>query len=176
MTNLHTTIEALLAEQYIVKVGEQFVFTKKFYADLAIPAITSKLEIATIVKAHQPTYVRLGIDPSLDQVQYRKAVWSKFVQDAEIPHRVDTGSGSYTIKQYSKYAAARLIQIIGNPAIDYAILVESTKHYYKTVTYKVTLMRYIMEDFWEVEYEEYQKRKAAGIITRTAGENRWEGT
>lgn len=142
-------INELIAQDFIVVMNEDFIFTKKYY-------LLNSQEITTVTTATpivSPPVLRLGDN--------KKEIWNQFIIDTEIPHRVNTGSGNYTVRQFSKGAVNKLISIISTSGVDYQTLVDSTKHYYKTVVYKILLSRYLLEDVWQDEYNEYIKKKTS---------------
>lgn len=157
-------IEELIAQDLIVLMSGQFIFTKKYHLltnqGLALIKTDS---VAVLDKPH----------PALSSADNKKDIWNQFIADTEIPHRVNTGSGTYTVRQFSKSAVNKLIQIMSDPSVDYKTLVDSTKHYYKTVTYKILLSRYLLEDVWQDEYNEYVKKKLPGA-TDAPWKNKFE--
>lgn len=149
---LKDVVQWLLSESYVVTVNGELVFTKKCLDDLGTPSVT-KVEDSEAPK-------QLQARPKVDL----KDIWNKFITDAEVPHRVRASDGGiYTVRQFSKGVAARLVAIINK--VDYKILVESTKNYYRTVSYKQLLSNYIEKDLWKYEYDEWLKNKATPMPT-----------
>lgn len=112
------------------------------------------------------------------QIISREQIWKKFIEDADIPHKA-TGSDNrqYTIRQYSPGIADRLIQII-KAVPNYRTLVEATKLYYKSNSFKMILSNYIDKGVWKDEYERYEKAIQTGqidnVIASSSGGNRFE--
>ena len=160
---LKDVVQWLLSESYAVIVQGQLVITQKCQSE-----ITSL--IAPPIEQVLPTVAPKKVTrPPVDV----RAIWDKFMEDADIPHRVTAhNGGQYTVKQYSRPAAARLAQIVNDKTIDYKILVESTKNYYKTVTFKQTIGNYIEQEVWRYEYLEWQKK--GNKKPHVPGENRFE--
>jgi len=161
---LKNVLQWMIDHQYAVLLGKQFVLTNKVDAELNGTRPTAQL-----VLAYTPvqTAVTRLVNPT-----DKKEVWNKFITDAEIPHRVkSTTGGTYTVRQFGASAADKLIRIVSNPSIDYNAFVESTKHYYKTVTFKALLSNYLLKEIWKGEYDEWIKGNRTLL---TSGENRFE--
>jgi hypothetical protein len=108
----------------------------------------------------------------------REEIFKKFIDDAKIPHKaLGTDGKFYTIRQYSPGIADRLIQIIKSVQ-NYEILVESTKLYYTSNSFKKTFSNYIDQKIWKDEYERYEQDKAAGrtnmVTVVSSGGNKFE--
>lgn len=167
---LKEAIEYLLQNSFLVKVGDELIFTKKCYQELKITTkVETALAIATPMEQDKNQVNRLIYSDN------KKELWNQFIEATEIPHRVNTGTGNYTVRQYSKSAVDKLIKIISQPGVDYQILVDSTKNYYKTVTYKILLSRYLLEDAWIDEYTEFNKKRlGTAKVEPTPGANPFE--
>src|SRR5690606_2334782 len=101
----------------------------------------------------------------------KKAVWYKFIEDAEVPHRLYTNDGkSFTVRQYSPNIADQLIKII--KSCDYSKLVESTKKYYKRNGYRVVISNYFAKEIWKGEYDSFGQVEKKPI--RVDGSNPFE--
>lgn len=154
----------LLEEGYLVLVSGKPILTAKFERELGhedkavhptVEGVTKVLELEKNVIIKPTTYT--------DDL---KEIWNAFILDCELPHRVsDNRGGTYTIRQYSKGIAGRLKKIIADPKTDYTRLVESTKHYYKTVSYKSILSNYIDKEIWLSEYELWNTKIKKDITT-----------
>lgn len=157
---LKKNIQWLIDNGYCVLVNKTIVFTSKVNQELKGSGISAAIEEPPTPKEE---IKGLSDDP--------KQVWAKFIEDAEIPHRVIAPDGGrYTVRQYSPANAKKLVAIINNARVDYIKLVESTKNYYKTVTYKALLSNYLEKDLWVHEYNEWKgKAKVTG-----KGENPFE--
>lgn len=146
---------------YMLMVGGRLAITSKLEKELGItvPEELSQKQISNeLVK---PTTYTTDL----------KAIWNKFIEDAQIPHRVRSPNGSiYTVRQYGSAVAKKLAIIIGRLDIDYTRLVESTKNYYRTVSYKSLLSNYIDQDIWYHEYTSWGEVKKNEVD----GGNRWE--
>lgn len=155
---LNEIAQWMLDREYAILANGQFCLTAKFHTDLKTTATATATVAQKIV--------------AINTEEHRKEVWNKFVEDTDIPWRVQNSSGGvYTVRQYSKLAAKKLVSIINDEAIDYQRLVDSTKHYYKTVTFKKLLSNYINEDIWKDEYEQYKKQAQHTIFD---GGSKWE--
>jgi len=161
--NLKNVLQWMIDNEYGVLIGKEFVLTNKVNTEL------NGLRPSTAVIAiHRPvTAVTKVINPTS-----KKDIWNKFIADADIPHRVkSTTGGTYTVRQFGAAAVNELIKIISDPSIDYHAFVESTKHYYKTVTFKALLSNYLLKQIWRGEYDEWIKGNRNVV---TSGENRFE--
>lgn len=164
MTDVKKCAQWLLQNGYAVLVNNQFILTKKFTDELKL---TDNQVVTTTTEITKP-YI-----PDIKVSDNKKDIWNQFCIDADIPHRVTApGGGSYTVRQYSLTNANRLIKIITDPTIDYKTLVESTKNYYKTVTYKTMLSNYFEKEVWRGEYDSWGKG-GRNIIPNDGG-NPWE--
>jgi len=156
---LEEVVKWLLDNGYGIMVYNDFVITKKLNDDLK-GGVQTDIDFESLPAT---TTVKYTID--------KKEIWNKFIRDAEIPHRVNTPTGSYTVRQYNLPAVKKLISILSDPTVNYDRLVASTKHYYKTVTYKIILSRYLINDVWKDEYDHY---KESSNEARIDGSSRWE--
>lgn len=148
------TVNWLLEEGYLVLVAGRPVLTAKFEKEVGFVDNTSVVEKMTSREISNEL-----IKPTT-YTDNPKEVWNIFIEDASIPHRVSDGKGGqYTVRHWSPTIAKKLMKIISDPKIDYTRLVESTKHYYKTVTYKNILSNYIDKEIWLHEYESYSTNK-----------------
>lgn len=137
MIDLKQAIDYMLSNGYVAFVNGELV-------------ITNKLKREFVANADLLT---------------KKEVWDKFIQDADIPHRVSGSDGKfYTIRQYSPKVGNLLLAAI--KACDYDVLVESTKRYYKSTGYKLVLSNYFERRVWVEEYNRYMKEKKDGTLTR----------
>lgn len=156
--DLRTCVQYLLDNGYAIITQNQVVLTKKLNEELK-----GKSTITQV-----PTKVETVVVTNLDD---KKAVWNKFIEDAEIPHRVNSPhGGTYTVRQYSQQNANKLARIIA--AVDYNRLVESTKNYYKTVSYKALLSNYLDKDIWKHEYDSWTGQAVKS--NQNDGTNRFE--
>ncbi len=162
MTTFSQAVDYLLNNGYLAYINGEITITGKFNREFRpIP-----VERAEQLFPENPTIVS------------REAIWKKFIEDAEIPHKVTATDGKlYTIRQYSPAIANKLVQIIRSVP-DYKILIESTKLYYRSNAYKLTLSNYIDRRVWSEEYDRYAKAKADGkldnILSAGSGGNRFE--
>jgi len=165
---LKEVIQWMLNNGYGLLVNKQFVLTDKVNEELFNKSvIQSSVEVV-----RTSTEV---VKTSTEVVKYKatedekKEVWNKFISDTKIPHRVNTGTGVYTVRQYNLPAANALLKIIKDPAIDYSRLVKSTNNYYNTVTYKILLSKYLLNGVWKDEYDNYQQNSRVND-----GSTKWE--
>lgn len=147
----------LLDNGYLVLVENQVVVTRKLTDSLNLPKSVEVEQVA------QQTQTAVMTAPAKTVVKPTKKglkeIWDQFIVDAEIPWRVTNPRGEkYTVRQYGPTAATRLKEIIEEEGIDYQILVESTKYYYKNTTYKSTLFNYFIKELWREEYTEFGKK------------------
>jgi hypothetical protein len=146
-------VKWLLDNNYAVLVDGEIILTRKLADELSgIQVSEGKPKIGRIVV----------------NTDEKKELWNKFILDCEVPHRVTSPDGKiYTIRQYNKQAVDKLISILKDPTINYQRFVESTKNYYKTVTYKNTLSNYLIREIWRGEYDYLPEHT-------TQGDNRFE--
>lgn len=158
--SLKESLKWLVDNGYCVVVHNQVVFTKKANEELKAEGLK-----APIQKVESPgdAMKHLLSDP--------KMVWNKFIEDAGIPHRVKAPDGGvYTVRQYSVSNAKRLAAIITDPKLDYKRLVDSTRNYYETVSYKALLSNYFEKGLWLQEYNEWKGKQ----VNMGSGGNRME--
>lgn len=162
--NLKECVDYLLANGYAVVALDQFVVTKKLQDEL--------FKREPNIHTPEPPQTIMPVKTVSPKSLIGKDLWNIFIADAEIPWRVTAPDGGvYTVRQFSPAMAKKLSTIINNPEIEYSILVESTKHYYKTVTYKALLSNYLEKDIWFGEYQEWKKNKGKTITPRNDGSN-----
>lgn len=161
--NLRGVTQWLLDNEYGIMVGGKFVITQKFNSELG----------GWTNDAPPVPFVREAVaieEPVVTMLTDKKLLWNRFIEDAEVPWRVKAPDGGiYTVRQYSASAVNNLVKIINDPSVNYQRLVESTKEYYKTVTYKKLLSNYLNDGIWKSAYDEYGKNPPVG-----GSENRWE--
>lgn len=164
-------VEGLLQDGYLILVGGKPVLTAKFEKELGYKS--QEVAMTPIQKEIVKSENVMNSGDVMKKITDPKLAWNTFILDAEIPHRVKSTDGStYTIRQYSQSIARKLLKIIQDPKVDYWKLVESTKNYYKTTSYKALLSNYISKDIWMNEYSEW---KGTGkTVTLGDGGNRWE--
>jgi len=162
-------IDYLCSREFAVIVEGKAVLTNKFY-EIFPPPNTTIIKYNEITPNQVLTQaVHNYNNPTAEE---KKQIWTKFINDSELPYRVTApGGGTYTIRQYSPAAVNKLLSILRNKDLDYKRFTESTKHYYKTVAYKLTLQRYLCEEVWSDEYLNFGKKS---VGTSTDGSNRWE--
>lgn len=150
-------IDFLVQKEYAVLVDNKPVLTKKFYDVFPLPS--------TEVIQYKTTPVKLSSKKSYT-AEEKKQIWNEFVDKSEIPFRVKApGGGIYTVKHFSVPAVNKLISILETKDLDYDRFIESTKNYYKTVTYKLTLQRYLCEEVWFEEYKQWNINKTKPLTT-----------
>ncbi len=161
-------MDYLVQQEYAVWIDNKPVLTKKFY-DIFPPPNTEMF-----IYQRKPNVILESSKKRVYSAEEKKQIWNEFVDRAEIPFRVKApGGGIYTVKHYSKPAVDKLISILETKDLDYTKFIESTKNYYKTVTYKLTLQRYLCEEVWEEEYKQWGS-KAKQVQTTNDGSSRWE--
>jgi hypothetical protein len=160
--NLKQINEYLVENGYIISIRDKPILTNKYFRDiLKSNSVSINLPVVQdikIVKAEQKA-VTLAAG---------KQLLKQFAEDSCIPHRVPDGrGGEYTVKTYSQEATKAFVSImnrVANGELDYTILTASTRLYYAKGSYKKTLTNYLLEDIWEAEYLEFNKKNNEGKI------------
>lgn len=156
---LKETLDQLAVDGYLVYVNNSPVFTSKLYQELGV----TDLQSPVLEPLNKP---RKRVRGSAEA----REIWHKFVKDAELPWRVTSTTGSsYTVCQFSVAAVDKLISILEDPNVDPVLFTQSVKHYYATVTYKTTFQKYLMNEIWKFEYDQFKNSKKAGTINRSHG-------
>ena len=157
------SVKFLLDNDYAIIVNRKLVLTDKLSVALDLGVEVSTPQI--LFKTSQEV---VTVSKSTDY----KDIWNKFIEDSEVPHRVKspTDGGSYTVRQYSQANARKLANIVNDEEIDYNRLVQSTKNYYRTVSYKALLSNYIEKGIWKDEYDNWKENE----LQDGAIGNRWE--
>lgn len=167
---LKEVIQWLLDNKYGLIVNDQFIVTQKLNQDLFNRPQDSVVAIARVIHIPETVNVSNIINKDIVSIDNKKQIWNEFIERACIPHRVKDGKGGqYTVRQYNEPAIKKLISIIKDPNINYDRLINSTKHYYMTVSYKVLLSNYLLKDMWLDEYKNYKE----GSVNHE-GTNRFE--
>lgn len=158
-----SAVEFLLENGYLAYLSDKVVITNKF---------TREFNPLPRPRAEQ-------LFPDKPEVVSREDIWNKFMADAEVPHRATfSGDGKqYTIRQFSLKAANNLIKVIKSVP-DYKVLVEATKAYYKSNSYKLTFTNYLERRVWKQQYDQYEKALKEGklreMLARGSGSNKFE--
>lgn len=160
---LKKVVQYLLDNEYAVVVNGEVVITAKLNKTLKGEFKELDKPVSIIGSGRTAQELDAALFPD-----EKRLLWDKFIQDADIPYRVVSPNTRdvYTVRQWNKVACKKLLGIISNPKVDYNTLVESTKNYYATVSYKKTLTNYLNDDIWAQEYLEWVKNKG-----RTAPRN-----
>jgi hypothetical protein len=159
--------QKLLDDGYLVLVSGKPILTAKFEKEIGYE---TKTPIETILS---PKQVSNELVKPTTYTDNPKEVWNAFVDSCEIPWRTRTTSNeTYTLRQYSLGIAKTLMRIINDPKIDYKRLVESTKQYYKTTSYKMVLSNYLAKEVWRDAYENYTVKSIK--LDSTDGSSLWE--
>lgn len=149
--NLRNVVAWLLDQEYGHLINGEFVITNKLNRDLrpggGVSIITPTLQLT------------------------KKDTWNRFILDAEIPHRVTSSIGTYTVRQFNAVAVNKLISILRDSEVDNEKFIASTKNYYKSVTGRTTLSKYLTSDLWRDDYNEWIKNPIAIV---NDGSSRWE--
>jgi hypothetical protein len=157
---LKEVIQWMLDNGYGLLVNNKFVITHKVNDELFTKPVTQSVELVKttneVVKTPTELVKRVEKKKIVTEDE-KKGLWNKFIEDAKIPHRVNSGTGVYTVRQWNKPASDILYKIVNNPDIDYQRLVDSTNNYYTTITYKILLTNYLLNNVWEDEYNNYSK-------------------
>ena len=157
---LKEVIQWMLDNGYGLLVNNQFVITHKVNEELFTKPVTQSVELVKttneVVKTSTELVKRVEKKKIVTEDE-KKKVWNQFIADSKIPHRVNSGTGVYTVRQYNLPAANVLWKIVNDPTIDYQRLIDSTNNYYKTVTYKRLLTNYLLNEIWKDEYDNYNK-------------------
>lgn len=162
MIDFAKAVDFLLQNGYLAHINGEITITGKFKREFR-PVPRERIEQ---IFQDSPTVVS------------REAIWAKFIKDADIPYKgYSTDGKTYTIRQYSPGIADKLIQII-KTVPSYELLVESTKAYYKSNTFKKILSNYIDQKIWKDEYERYEQAKKEGklnnFLAPSSGGNKFE--
>jgi hypothetical protein len=80
-----------------------------------------------------------------------KQIYKFFIEDCKIPLK-HNGNIVYLLTEETKDALNVLQSIINNPTIDYKVLTEKIRNYYKTVTSPKPLKTFLKEGTWETVY------------------------
>lgn len=154
----------LLDNGYAYIVNQSFTLAKKFSDDLGLKPIT----VEPITATSPPKLL-----PNILSKLTNKEIWNQFCLDAEVPFRVINPRGErYTVKHYSVSAASYLTRILQDKELNYQKLIDATRHYYKTVSYPMTLMNYLEKEVWRGEYDNWNNGKSK--LSIPDGSNRWE--
>lgn len=102
------------------------------------------------------------------------AAFIQFITEAEVPQRGNSRDGSYDLNKYSEPAMKAFKKILES-GVDYLILVNSTKIYYKThKQYQNKISKYIEDGIWRSDYEALkasaEKGGEQGIIDHVKNE------
>lgn len=137
--------EFLRDNQYILANGSEYVFSKKFYEELATKAVIS---------------VKSSIDmlPTLTTPRREFINWQLkfigFIDKAQVPKRIETRTGeAYDCNKYSEPAMKEFRKIIEKEGINEEVLIKSTMLYYKSgSSYKKKIGNYIIDGDWRSDY------------------------
>lgn len=166
MSTLKECLEYMFSNGYLlITIGGEVTITNKLKRELVkIPLKTNDFSLE---------------GKTATQIATKGEVWEKFMNDAEVPHKVIATDGkSYTVKQWSAQIQQKLISII-QKVKDYTILTESTKLYYKSNTYKLTFKNYLEREVWKNEYEKYEQalknpQQLDNLLSTGSGKNKFE--
>lgn len=149
-------IELLIEKGYIIPIKGKYSLTGEFHRNY-IPVSTELAVVSKEITVNSKAVVKS------ENIATVKDLLKKFVKDADIPYRIKTDNGSYTVSAVS----AEGVKAFGNilkAGFDYQILVYSTKLYYKRNSYRKTLTNYLTKGDWEVEYQEFKNKLSQGEI------------
>lgn len=132
---------------YIIQQGDSWVISNKFTRELGIsPSNTVSIASSSIIK------------PILKPGITTKEVYKQFIQDAEIPSRITTNSGSFWCNRYSEPGFKAFKRVWDDPKINRSILLAATKWYYKQInTARKMVGNYFSEGIWESCYDDFVK-------------------
>jgi len=133
-------LQWLLDKQYAIMVGKHLVLTSTLYKDLEL---ITKLPEAPVIR-------------KLSRGEELRELWRTFVTEADIPSIAITQTGgSYFLRPYSESGALELKKVLSTAGVSRQRLIESTKFYYRTVSFKKTLLNYLRDGVWEEAYNNY---------------------
>lgn len=160
--------QKLLDDGYLVLVSGKPVLTAKFEKEIGYVD-----KVSMLTNTLSPKQISNELVKPTTYTDNPKEVWNAFVDSCEIPWRTrTTNNETYTLRQFSVGIAKTLMKIISDPKIDYVRLVESTKQYYKTTSYKMVLSNYLAKEVWKDAYENYNVRSIK--VDSTDGSSLWE--
>lgn len=149
MTTQADVINALIADGALVFKGK-YIFTNKYLRAF-------KAEVAP-TKPNTPT---------------GKELLASLLNDAKVPFRIETPTGSYTVKTASQYSKTYIHNMIAKEKCTYKEAVHATELYYKTNAMPKTVTNFFKEGIFEVYLEEAKKR---GGTIKTKQENNARGS
>lgn len=145
--------EYLRDNGYILSSGDILVFSNKFYAEI-------KREKKTIISARQ-------VDPIIlpsPVVQDWKMYFIKFIQIC-VPTKCEGARGEmYDTNKFSEDAAKEFRKMIDKEGINYELLVESTKLYYKSGRFRKKISNYIVDGDWRSDYLAFKTAHQIGDV------------
>lgn len=156
-------IEVLIEKGYIIPIKGKYQLTGEFHRNY-IPVSTELAVVSREMTVNSKAIVKS------ENIATVKDLLKKFVKDADIPYRIKTDSGSYTVSAISAEGVKAFGNILkavdseGNRLYNYEVLVYSTKLYYKRDSYRKTLTNYLVKGDFEVEYEEFKSKMSQGEI------------
>lgn len=158
-----STLQYLLENKYIVLMNSKPVVTVEFenkVAEMLQTSETKLLQKKTQTKEYSP--------------YDKKEVWNRIINECNIPWRVKTNTGQYTVRQYSIAAANKLIKILSEyeNTDKLALFMDATRNYYQTVTSPILFSRYLNEDYYIHEMEYLQKNKV--VVKQQDGSSKFE--
>jgi hypothetical protein len=151
MMNLTEIRDFLLENDYLQEDGERFVLTPNFYRDL---------------KEQTRKQISDKLSPA-KKLLSEGDIFKRFLRDAEVPKFQEKQDGStFVIGAYSKSAAKELSAILRKGYL-YERLCLATANYYKTVSYCVSIAKFLKEGIWETYYESVDEDKAVSRSSRS---------
>jgi hypothetical protein len=148
----------MLDNKYLYEVKGVFKVTNKFLRDSPTQSnLPSEIPKMSSLQIINPVAESDG------------SLFKQFMEDAEIPFRVETqDGGQYTVKSTSKEAIkafGKILRRIEKKEIDYRGLVMCTKLYYDNdKLYRQTILNYLTKGTWEFEYNQFVNKLKNGKI------------
>lgn len=134
---------------YLVQQGDGLVISNKFTRELGISS-SNTIPVA-VVPVGQP----LGKTGKVDKDMYKL-----FIQEANVPTKIETGNGAYWANRYSESGFKAFKSVMENPAINRFVLLAATKWYYaQTRTARKMIGTYFSEGIWESCYDDFIKER-----------------
>jgi hypothetical protein len=147
MSELQQVLQKLLDGGYVALIGippgQQYLFTKKFYAEIAQEPTGTAM---VLVEAHGLPVKTFADDWALN--------FMTFISEAQVPARLEDNRGNpYYCNKYSE-AAMKVFKKAMQAGVRYEVLVKSVMLYYKSnVRYKKAIGNYFVQGDWRSDYE-----------------------
>ena len=157
--NLQEVVKYLSSNKYILISKGKFSFSKKFYDEYQ-PSVPGEV-LPAVVPTSLPV-VSPGAEVIHKSVLYTDR-FIQFVQDAQVPARLEVRGKVYYANKYNEQAAIAFHKMLEKEGVDYSLIVKSTMLYYKSgVDAKKAIGNYILQGDWRTDYEELKNSAQQG--------------